>query len=1223
MLKANAKKVLALLLAALMLAGVVPAAIFSLAADTAEKTVHTDLFVPNVITTKEGSTEVASTTLSDKWDDNLVEQREFRMGTIKGWWGTKTNGAHPHEVDAQAMMGTAGNGYAIFKITAPEGGKVTKLTLTVNARWCGGECVKIAVSDTLNGTYTEVFAATDPTSGHDQDVDISDKVKDAGDVFVKAIFTTGSDWSSLYSLTADTTYAVTAEEEPENTSTLHNNVFVPNVITTEEGKTDVKSTAPAENWKDNVVAEKDMKMGTSKGWWGTATNWCNPNTVDAQAMMGSAENGYAIFKIAAPEGGKVYQMTLNINARWCSNHYVRIGVSDTQDGTYTDVFCSTDPASGHEKNIDVSRYVKGAGDVYVKAVFTASGDWSSLYYLTSDTVYDMGEKTDEPETVKVDTDLFVPNVIESLTENKTATTSLNKNWKQYIVESSNVKMGTSNGWHGTADQDVNPNYTNAQAMFNDDGGSSGYAIFKIAAPKDHKVYKLSLVVNARLCNKAPTVMVGTKKDGEFTDVYTPNGDTAGKDTRVDVTQYTQNKGDIYVKVSFPPVGYIDWASLWAIYANAEYVEGTPEQDTSSTERIAMIDYSKDNWATAYPYESKDGLDQGDWEYATNKFKKGLRRDDTGSHKGDGEIVYKFSVAELSALELRLTHRSCNGAPVRVLYSTDNKTYTELANLIEDHLNTDRPATMMIDQDMFDGATDVYVKLYLDAEGIYIDHNVIDTLTVLAHKGEVKRYFNLTAQGNDGGSVSVPKRVEQGKEVTATATVNEGYTFWGWFNKADGAPLGTDTTLTITPESDLDLVARFQPIYKGDGELVLYTDFNDHQMTYLSQLDDYKHITIGVDDGLRTGGKYGLHIQRADVNTEAYFIYHFQNMTGLNTFKAIPKGRAINGVTITFSYSDDGETWETVKTLGGSIAAMDFGYNDEKQANFTDFVEGKADFYVRVSMSIGGLGDWATLRSLTFVKNGAVLPNDSDVVEIPEGELGNVANKNGSSYIKDGTLLDVKFDADNWAKTVWSNQNGMCGKEGMMVASVANNAEVVWKFDSLKPLESLTLNLKGRAVMGSGILIRYRTNLDDEETWRGAGLLDDDEGIKFSADSPAEIKLAKVKGATTVYVKAIFMTKDSPNRAYISEMKVTAAASAETSEPDSSDKDTSDKDPSDAGSDAEPSTPDASEVSKPDSSKPDTSKPDSPDTGVVFPAMALLLCGGSAAALTVLRKKRHN
>ena len=78
MLKANAKKVLALLLAALMLAGVVPAAIFSLAADTAEKTVHTDLFVPNVITTKEGSTEVASTTLSDKWADNLVEQREFR-----------------------------------------------------------------------------------------------------------------------------------------------------------------------------------------------------------------------------------------------------------------------------------------------------------------------------------------------------------------------------------------------------------------------------------------------------------------------------------------------------------------------------------------------------------------------------------------------------------------------------------------------------------------------------------------------------------------------------------------------------------------------------------------------------------------------------------------------------------------------------------------------------------------------------------------------------------------------------------------------------------------------------------------------------------------------------------------------------------------------------------------------------------------------------------------
>ena len=62
------------MLAALMLAGVIPAAIFSLAADTVEKTVHTDLFVPNVITTKEGSTEVASTSLSDKWDEYLLVQ---------------------------------------------------------------------------------------------------------------------------------------------------------------------------------------------------------------------------------------------------------------------------------------------------------------------------------------------------------------------------------------------------------------------------------------------------------------------------------------------------------------------------------------------------------------------------------------------------------------------------------------------------------------------------------------------------------------------------------------------------------------------------------------------------------------------------------------------------------------------------------------------------------------------------------------------------------------------------------------------------------------------------------------------------------------------------------------------------------------------------------------------------------------------------------------------
>ena len=1223
MLKANAKKVLALVLAALMLAGAVPAAIFSLAADTVGKAVHTDLFVPNVITSKDGDGNVASTALAENWDANLVDSKDVKMGTCRGWWGTKDTWCNPNNIDAQVMMGSANNGYAIFKITAPEGGKLTKLTLNINARYCMNNWVSIAVSDAKDGQYTDVFSATDPTSGHEQNVDVTDKVKDMGDVYVKATFTAGNDWSSLYSLTADAIYAVGEEKEPTNTSTLHNDVFVPNVITSKDADGNVASTALAENWDANLVDSKDVKMGTCRGWWGTKTNWCNANNVDAQVMMGSANNGCAIFKIAAPDGGKVYKMTLTISARYCMNNWVSIAVSDAQDGTYSEVFTATDSTSGREQNVDVSAYVKGAGDVYVKATFTAGNDWSSLYSLTSDTVYDMGEKTDEPDTTKVNTDLFVPNVIESLTENKTATTSLNQNWNQYIVESSNVKMGTSNGWHGTADQDVNPNYTNAQAMFNNDGGSSGYVIFKITAPKDHKVYKLTLNINSRFCmNTAATVMVATKQDGEYNEVYTADNDTSGKNTRVDVTQYVKNKGDVYVKVSFPQTGASDWTSLWAIYANAEYVEGTPEQDTSSTERVAMIDYSKDDWKTVYPYESIDGLDQAEWEYSGGKYKNGLRRDDTGSHNKDGVIVYKFNTADLAALELRLTHRSCNGAPVRVSYSTDGAAYTDLAVLTEDHMNADRPASLMIDQEMLNGAEEVYVKLYLDAEGFYIDWNVLDTLTVLAHKGEVKRYFNLTAIGNDGGSVSVPKRVEQGNEVTATATVNDGYTFWGWFNKADGEQLGTETTLTITPESDLDLVARFQPIYKGDGELVLYTDFNDHLMSYLKQLDDYKNITYGSDDGLSVSGKYGLHIQRADANNEANFIYHFTNLTDLETFKVIPKGRAINGVTINFYYSANGEDWEKVKTLGGPIAAMDFGYNDEKQANFTDFIKGATDFYVRVNMSIGGLGDWAALRSLTFVKNGAVLPNDSDHVEIPEGEIGNVANKNGSSYIKEGVLMDVKFDADNWVKTVWSNQNGMFGKEGMMVASVANNGEIVWKFDSLKPLESLTLNLSGRAIMGSSILIRYRTNLDDEETWRGAGLLDDDEGIKFNADTPAELKLAKVKGATTVYVKAMFMTSDSPNRAYISAMKATAVASTEISAPDSSDADSSDTgsdtDSSDTGSDAAPSTPDSSDVSKPDSSD-----PDSPNTGVVFPAMALLLCGGSAAALTVLRKKRHN
>ena len=63
-------------------------------------------------------------------------------------------------------------------------------------------------------------------------------------------------------------------------------------------------------------------------------------------------------------------------------------------------------------------------------------------------------------------------------------------------------------------------------------------------------------------------------------------------------------------------------------------------------------------------------------------------------------------------------------------------------------------------------------------------------------------------GGEGTATVSKEKIEQGEEVTFTATAKKGATFTGWYDVL-GTKVSDEAVYTVTPEENLTLIAKFE------------------------------------------------------------------------------------------------------------------------------------------------------------------------------------------------------------------------------------------------------------------------------------------------------------------------------------------------------------------------------------------------------------------------------
>ncbi|MBE6623365.1 MAG: hypothetical protein E7621_04190 [Ruminococcaceae bacterium] len=92
-------------------------------------------------------------------------------------------------------------------------------------------------------------------------------------------------------------------------------------------------------------------------------------------------------------------------------------------------------------------------------------------------------------------------------------------------------------------------------------------------------------------------------------------------------------------------------------------------------------------------------------------------------------------------------------------------------------------------------------------------------------GIQKVEYTITAEATEGGSVTGGGVVEEGEEVTLTATADEGYEFAGWFV---GEELySTDAEITVIADADKTFTAKFELIPAVEYTITAVADPADY------------------------------------------------------------------------------------------------------------------------------------------------------------------------------------------------------------------------------------------------------------------------------------------------------------------------------------------------------------------------------------------------------------
>ncbi len=133
---------------------------------------------------------------------------------------------------------------------------------------------------------------------------------------------------------------------------------------------------------------------------------------------------------------------------------------------------------------------------------------------------------------------------------------------------------------------------------------------------------------------------------------------------------------------------------------------------------------------------------------------------------------------------------------------------------------------------------------------------------------------LTAEPEEGGTVTGGGEYEEGKNADILATPAEGYTFVGWFKPEEDTPFSTEPAYTYEQEADRSYIARFEKALTvgiiadpATGGVVTQSGGGDYV------LDASVTLTAKANDGYTFIGWFDSSSTTEPVSTESTYTFN--------------------------------------------------------------------------------------------------------------------------------------------------------------------------------------------------------------------------------------------------------------------------------------------------------------------------------------------------------------
>ena len=720
-------------------------------------------------------------------------------------------------------------------------------------------------------------------------------------------------------------------------------VFSANVATY-NAKGDVESVAVNEDWNVNLVDSSNVEMQESTGWWGTEGHWANANVLKVNCLYSDAAGGYATFKVPADEGVTITKLILN--GRNCMNTAVSFAISNAKDGEFTTVYTVEDKGSGAtdgtgmDTEVDISAYTADWDEVYVKAIFPATGcpDWVALWNIRA--VGKTAGKPTPPATVEkpVSYDIFAANIPTYADNGDVASVAKNESWDANLAASENVEMKTSAGWHGIDGHWANPN-NSVNALYSDNDG--GYAVFKV--PSDDGATIKTLTVNARSCNgTAVSFAIANAVDGDFQTVYTVTDSVTGQDVEVDISAYTADWDEVYVKAIFPSTMCADWAAMWNIRAAGIGVVLVPVE-------MELVDVYNDVFAAnSCTYDELSGnvtatelnpdwnvnlVDSNNAEMKTSAGWQGSKEHWANhnatvnalySTNDGGYATFKINVEEGTTLNRLLVNgRSCNGTAVSFAVSNAvDGNFTKVYTVTDGASGTDVEVDI---SDAIEGWDEVYVRAIFPSTGCadwaaLWSIRAISTKAVPKDPGEKYDPNPTDVKGTKVLHWEIGKEDKYGLSGEGVERTTVNATAGAVSDDYNVLVLGAGQTIRFELPAELgtatNLAMELREIHKhGDGKISYTVALNgdsllDREATPLSE--GPIHTWVDINKNSLTGSDVITITNRGEQDVRLESVWFYENSDALMVEEDVYRPLEVVLFTLPVTYTDYAKDLATVK-----------------------------------------------------------------------------------------------------------------------------------------------------------------------------------------------------------------------------------------------------------------------------------------------------------------------